>query len=40
MQRALLTLGFLALSLPADAEQLVSQVSSDEVAITSSFAPT
>ena len=38
MQRALLTLGFLALSLPADAEQLVSQVSSDEVAITSSFA--
>lgn len=38
MRRALLTLGFLLLSLPTGAEQLVSQVSREEVAITSSFA--
>ena len=38
MRRALASLGFLLLSLPAGAEQLVSQVSREEVAITSSFA--
>lgn len=38
MRRLLLALLFGAMTLPASAEQLVTQVSSEEVAITSSFA--
>jgi len=38
MRRLLLAVGFAALTGPGAAEQLVSQVSSEEVAITSSFA--
>lgn len=38
MRRLLLALGFALFAAPVSAEQLVSQVSSEEVAITSSFA--